>query len=101
MNIRRLPKGTTLFEYSQLSEASKDQARDEIINDFIISMGNKFIEWDAMNKRTKKAKQVLLGLRQTKQQVQRMQEDVKFCEKVICENACIFTESGIYITYII
>lgn len=101
MNIKKLPKGTNLFRYDQLPEESKEQARIEVINDFLRSLGKDFITWNGMNKRTKAAKTKLQGMDKTQAQILRMQEDTTYCERVILSNVCNFLENGIYITYII
>lgn len=103
MNYKNLPKGTHLFDYTDLSEDAKTQAVNEIHAIDLLTFNNELKEYKASIKtnihfcvnNTYK----LSYFTRRKNHINKTQKNLKHLENYITGNLCKFTKNGNYVSF--
>ena len=102
MNIKQLPKGTIILSYNDLSIDAKIIARRTVIDLEILAYSRnikKYSDTTSIHKKINGSN--IKNFISTKKFIDKLLNDINYCEKFINENLCHFISNGEYITYCI
>ena len=104
MNYKDLPKGTTLFNYDDLSDYAKMIAREQVMSEDLKNHRNDIDGYWVLIKTNvhiciDKSRTHYKSLLRRKKHIKRTMSDRAYLERYIVGNACQFTKRGEYITF--